>query len=160
MPHQRLEVLIRPQHQTHWQTLERPIKHQMIASAPSESQYVICAAAMPDGTHMGKSLAELIIQQHHMASTDVRYLPRALIRHHPDHATGGICLNITALPGPLPELPPDMRSWEGRHATYLMYTAKPQQLQEFLEILMNQPPPTETEAERPVEHPTVKLGRR
>ena len=92
-----------------------------------------------------------------------RYLSNALIRYHADQ--DNIVFEITTKEGPFPELPMDMRGWEGRHPTYLTYTARGENLKAFLEIVMNQKvdvKPERATLEKSTtieERPTIKLGR-
>jgi hypothetical protein len=160
-----IEVMFRPHHERLWQTIRQPKQLTVLVSSQTQSQYSLTGQGLSDHSRMGKLDAEIIIQTHYAASTDVRYISNALLRYHADQNTKSIVFEITAQEGPLPELPMDMRGWEGRHATYLTYTARGGQLKEFLEIVMNQQVQIVTgraTLEKNVtieERPTIKLGR-
>jgi hypothetical protein len=159
-----LEVLFRPHHERSWQSIQRPSQLSVLSSLPHESQYSLIGAGLSDRSRMGKITAEIVMQTHHSASSDVRYLPNALLRYHMDQNTKSIVFEITAKEGPLPELPVDMRGWEGRHPTCLTYTARGSQLKEFLDLVMNQkiePPVRSTIEKNPTvsDVPKIKLGR-
>ncbi len=135
----------------------------MLDSGPTQSQYSLIGRELSDRSRMGKLAAEIVIQTHYVASTDVRYLSNALLRYHADQ--NSIVFEITAKEGPFPELPMDMRGWEGRHPTCLTYTARGDNLKAFLEIVMNQK--VDVKPERATleknatieERPIIKLGR-
>jgi hypothetical protein len=160
-----LEVLFRPHNERVWQTIRHPKQLTTLASSHSQSQYSLTGQGLSDHSRMGKLAAEIVIQTHYAASTDVRYLSNALLRYHADQNSNSIVFEITAKEGPFPELPLDMRGWEGRHPTYLTYTARGENLKEFLEIVMNQKVQIEPErvtlekAATVEERPTIKLGR-
>jgi hypothetical protein len=158
------EVLFRPHHERLWQSIRRPSQLSLLSSTLHESQYSLTGEGLSDRSRMGKITAEIVIQTHHAASSDVRYLPNALLRYHADRNGGAIQFEIIAKEGPLPELPLDMRGWEGRHATYLTYTARGANLKEILDLVMNQkvePPARSTLEKNPTvaEVPKIKLGR-
>jgi hypothetical protein len=160
-----IEVMFRPHHERLWQSIRQPKQLTVIVSNHSQSQYSLRGQGLSDHSRMGKLDAEVVIQTHYAASTDVRYISNALLRYHADQNTKSIVFEITANEGPFPELPMDMRGWEGRHPTYLTYTARGSNLKEFLEIVMNQK--VQVEPERATleknatieERPTIKLGR-
>ena len=158
-----LEVLFRPHNERLWQTIRHPSQLRVLDSGPAQSQYSLIGQGLSDRSRMGKLAAEIVIQTHYAASSDVRYLSNALMRYHADQ--DNIVFEITAKEGPFPELPMDMRGWEGRHPTYLTYTARGENLKAFLEIVMNQK--VDVKPERATleknttieERPTIKLGR-
>jgi hypothetical protein len=160
-----LEVMFRPHNERLWQTIRHPSQLTTLASSHSQSQYSLRGQGLSDHSRMGKLVAEILIQTHYAASTDVKYISNALLRYHTDQNTKNIVFEITAKEGPFPELPMDMRGWEGRHPTCLMYTARGGNLKEFLEIVMNQK--VQVEPERATleknatieERPAIKLGR-
>ena len=160
-----LEVSFRPHHERRWQTIRGPNQLTALASSHSQSQYSLIGLGISDHSRMGKLVAEMIIQTHYAASTDVRYLSNVLLRYHTDRNNNTIIFEITAKEGPFPELPMDMRGWEGRHPTYLTYTARGSNLKEFLDIVMNQkvqvePDRATLEKNATVEEkPAIKLGR-
>ena len=158
-----LEVLFRPHNERLWQTIRHPSQLRVLDSGPAQSQYSLIGQGLSDRSRMGKLAAEIVIQTHYAASSDVRYLSNALMRYHADQ--DNIVFEITTKEGPFPELPMDMRGWEGRHPTYLTYTARGENLKAFLEIVMNQK--VDVKPERATleknttieERPTIKLGR-
>jgi hypothetical protein len=160
-----LEVLFRPHNERLWQTIRHPSQLTLLDSGPVQSQYSLIGQGLSDRSRMGKLAAEIVIQTHYVASTDVRYLSNALLRYHADQHSNSIVFEITAKEGPFPELPMDMRGWEGRHPTCLTYTARGDNLKAFLEIVMNQK--VDVKPERATleknatieERPALKLGR-
>ena len=158
-----LEVLFRPHHERLWQTIRHPGQLRVLDSGPAQSQYSLIGQGLSDRSRMGKLAAEIVIQTHYAASSDVRYLSNALLRYHADQ--DNIVFEITAKEGPFPELPMDMRGWEGRHPTHLTYTARGENLKAFLEIVMNQkvdvkPERAKLEKNTTIEErSTIKLGR-
>jgi hypothetical protein len=154
-----LEVLFRPHRERLWQSIRQPQQLSVLTSTNNRSHYSLLGAGLTDHSRLGKCSAEIVIQTHHAASTDVRYLPNTLICYQMDLGSGQILFEITAKPGPTPELPLDMRGWEGRHPSYLTYTTRGAQLQEYLGIIMNQVVEIEPERATIEERPLVKLGR-
>jgi hypothetical protein len=154
-----LEVLFRPHRERLWQSVQQPYQLSVLVSTHNRSHYSLLGTGLSDHSRMGKCNAEIVIQTHHAASTDVRYLPNTTICYQVDLSSGQILFEITAKPGPTPELPLDMRGWEGRHPSYLTYTTRGPQLQEYLGIVMNQVVHIEPERALIEESPVVKLGR-
>ena len=154
-----LEVLFRPHRERLWQSIRQPHQLSVLCSTHNRSHYNLLGAGLSDHSRLGKCSAEIVIQTHHAASTDVRYLPNTLICYQVDQGGDQILFEIIAKPGPTPELPLDMRSWEGRHPSYLTYTTRGTQLQEYLGIVMNQVVEIEPERATIEERPLIRLGR-
>lgn len=132
-----LEILFRRAGERGWETLARPraLKTQVDEGRPTY-RLEADAAGLGAGRAQQTFAAEVVVMQHYTASTDLRYLPRAIVSHWVDRGAG-VQVRLSAQPDELPVLPEGLAGWEGRFGSYLVYTANARTLPLVLHALRN-----------------------
>ncbi len=83
--------------------------------------------------HIGQFFAHFLVLQNYLASTDLKYLPKAAVSYR--IFRDKIEVEVQAYPSDLPTLPQGFAGWEGRNPTHLTYNAKPSELQTLVDFL-------------------------
>lgn len=130
-----LEIQLLIGEQTEWLTLENPRNLQTRADVVGHFGFRLeCdGLGFRPRDHLGQFFAHFLVLQNYLASTDLKYLPKAAVSYL--IFSDKIELEIQAYPTDLPTLPQAFAGWEGRNPTHLTYNAKPSELPTLIAFL-------------------------
>ncbi|WP_299430609.1 hypothetical protein [uncultured Meiothermus sp.] len=130
-----MEIQLLISGQTEWLPLENPRNLQTRASVEGHFGFRLeCdGLGFRPRDHMGQFFAHFLVLQNYLASTDLKYLPKAAVSYR--IFSDKIELEIQAYPADLPALPQGFAGWEGRNPTHMTYNAKPRELQALVDFL-------------------------
>ncbi|MCX7784346.1 MAG: hypothetical protein N2318_11975 [Meiothermus sp.] len=130
-----LEIQLLIGGQTEWLTLENPRNLQTKADVVGHFGFRLeCdGLGFRPRDHLGQFFAHFLVLQNYLASTDLKYLPKAAVSYR--IFADKIELEVQAYPTDLPTLPQGFAGWEGRNPTHLTYNAKPSELPTLINFL-------------------------
>lgn len=130
-----LEVLFRPENMSEWVWLQAPKNLQTKADSAGRIGFRLECEGLgfKPRDHIGRFFAHLLVLQHYMASSDLKYFPQALLSYHIKLDKTEV--EIQASEAPIPTLPQGFAGWEGRNPTHLTFNAKPRELEELVAFL-------------------------
>ena len=130
-----LEVLFCPEGQSEWVSLESPQNLQKKTDAAGHIGFSLECKGLgfQPRDPIGQFFARLLVLQNFLASSDLKYFPRAMISYR--IRTDKTELEIQSAEAELPTLPQGFAGWEGRNPTHLSFNAKPRELEELLAFL-------------------------
>lgn len=136
-PRDGVEIFWRSQPKANWQQVAGPRAVQMHTDSSGILTCTLeCTGIGADyQDYRGEFLGEVILQKHFIGSTEVRYLPKALIYYR----FRDNILEIRSVSGEQPRLnlPSSIRQWENPHASFWSYTASALELTGLIELLKN-----------------------
>ena len=131
-----LEVFVREAGSSHWAALA--VRHAAF-NVNADGRIVYDITLPPGGRGGGGYMAQVLVLRHYVANSDVHYIPRANVEVAPK-GDADLHLTMTGQRAELPELPDSLAGWEGRHNTFLSYTASARVLDDLLAFVRDLAP--------------------